>query len=143
MLTFSLTSVAQDAVPAAAADPVAAQGGDPVKGKELLMQIVLHVISLMQRQQVHVRGIAAKHDMPWLYKWIHNSSELINQGDAAAAVKVYEEKHCNDCFSSLSEGDIDNIIAYTSEPKAAAALPVAGCCCSWYLINGSAQIILF
>jgi hypothetical protein len=31
-----------------------------------------------------LRGIAAKHDMPWLYKWIRNSSELIKSGDAAA-----------------------------------------------------------
>jgi hypothetical protein len=29
--------------------------------------------------------------MPWLYKWIHNSAELIKSGDAAA-VKVYEEE---------------------------------------------------
>jgi hypothetical protein len=27
------------------------------------------------------------YDMPWLYKWIHNSAELIKSGDAAA-VKV-------------------------------------------------------
>jgi hypothetical protein len=38
-----------------------------------------------------LRGIAGKHDMP-LYKWIHNSSELIKSGDAAA-VKVYEENN--------------------------------------------------
>jgi hypothetical protein len=39
-----------------------------------------------------LRGIANKHDMPWFYKWIHNSAELIKSGDAAA-VKVYEENN--------------------------------------------------
>jgi hypothetical protein len=68
-----------------------------------------------------LRGIAAKHDMPWLYKWIRNSSELIKSGDAAA-VKVYEEnnKSVMTAFPQLSNGDIDNIIAHTSEPEAQA-----------------------
>jgi mono/diheme cytochrome c family protein len=71
-----------------------------------------------------LRGIAAKHDMPWLYKWIH-SSALIKSGDAAA-VKVYEEnnKVAMTAFA-LSDADIDNIIAYTqSQKKAEALLPL-------------------
>jgi hypothetical protein len=45
-------------------------------------------------------------------------------------------------FPHHQEGDIDNIIAHTSEPKAA---PAAGCweLLLWYQINGSAQIILY
>jgi hypothetical protein len=31
-----------------------------------------------------VRGIAAKHEMAWLYKWIKNSSDLIKSGDPQA-----------------------------------------------------------
>jgi cytochrome c553 len=52
---------------------------------------------------------------------------MIKSGDAAA-VKVFEEnnKVIMTPFPQLSEGDIDNIIAYTSEPKAAAPVAVAG-----------------
>ncbi|OAZ02873.1 class III cytochrome C family protein [Flavobacterium succinicans] len=59
--------------------------------------------------------------MSWIYKWVKNSSDLIKSGDAAA-VKVFEEnnKAVMTAFPQLSEGDIDNIIAYTSEPKAEA-----------------------
>jgi hypothetical protein len=61
--------------------------------------------------------------MAWLYKWIKNSSELIKSGDPQA-VKVYEEnnKAVMSAFPQLSNADIDNIIAYTSEPKVEAAL---------------------
>jgi mono/diheme cytochrome c family protein len=130
MLTFSLTSIAQVATPAAAAVevPVATQGGDPVKGKELFNSncAACHKLDAKATGPM-LRGIAAKHDMPWLYKWIHNSSALIKSGDAAA-VKVYEEnnKAVMTAFPALSETDIDDIIAYTSEPKAEAPAPVAG-----------------
>jgi mono/diheme cytochrome c family protein len=137
MLTFSLTSSAQEAAPDAAATdvsavadaPAVAQGGDPVKGKELFNAncAACHKLDAKATGPM-LRGIASKHDMPWLYKWIRNSSELIKSGDAAA-VKVYEEnnKAVMTAFPQLSDGDIDNIIAYTSEPKAeapaAAAVP--------------------
>ena len=131
MLTFSLTSSAQEAAPdaaAATATPAVAQGGDPVKGKELFNAncAACHKLDAKATGPM-LRGIAAKHDMPWLYKWIHNSSELIKSGDAAA-VKVYEEnnKAVMTAFPQLSEGDIDNIIAYTSEPKAEAPAPAPG-----------------
>ncbi|MGO4817560.1 c-type cytochrome [Flavobacterium sp. W22_SRS_FP1] len=130
MLTFSLTSIAQVATPAAAAAevPVATQGGDPIKGKELFNSncAACHKLDAKATGPM-LRGIASKHDMPWLYKWIHNSSALIKSGDAAA-VKVYEEnnKAVMTAFPALSETDIDDIIAYTSEPKAEAPVPVAG-----------------
>jgi mono/diheme cytochrome c family protein len=130
MLTFSLTSIAQVATPAAATAaevPVATQGGDPVKGKELFNSncAACHKLDAKATGPM-LRGIASKHDMPWLYKWIHNSSALIKSGDAAA-VKVYEEnnKAVMTAFPALSETDIDDIIAYTSEPKAEAPAPVA------------------
>ncbi len=131
MLTFSLTSIAQVAAPAAAAAaevPVATQGGDPVKGKELFNSncAACHKLDAKATGPM-LRGIASKHDMPWLYKWIHNSSALIKSGDAAA-VKVYEEnnKAVMTAFPALSETDIDDIIAYTSEPKAEAPAAAAG-----------------
>ena len=74
-----------------------------------------------------LRGVAAKYDKEWLYKWIKNSGELIKSGDALA-VKVYEEnnKVAMTAFPQLSNEDIDNIIAYTSEPKPEAPVAVPG-----------------
>jgi mono/diheme cytochrome c family protein len=132
VLSLSLTSFAQDATPAApaaASAPVAAtaapastQGGDPVKGKELFNAncAACHKLDAKATGPM-LRGIASKHDKAWLYKWIHNSSEMIKSGDAAA-VKLFAENNQSvmTAFPQLSEADIDNIIAYTSEPKAEA-----------------------
>ncbi|UQD55209.1 c-type cytochrome [Flavobacterium sp. K5-23] len=124
-LAFSLNSFAQDAAPAAeteVADAAATQGGDPVKGKELFNAncAACHKLDAKSTGPA-LRGIADKHDMAWMYKWVKNSSALIKSGDAAA-VKVFEEnnKAVMTGFPQLSDGDIDNIIAYTSEVKAEA-----------------------
>lgn len=135
MLSVSLTSFAQDATAVAVAvatTPVAAtaatpsMGGDAAKGKELFNAncAACHKLDAKATGPM-LRGIAAKHDKAWLYKWIHNSSELIKSGDAAA-VKVFEEnnKSVMTAFPQLSEADIDDIIAYTSEPKAEVVTPV-------------------
>jgi mono/diheme cytochrome c family protein len=131
-LAFSLTSIAQDAAPAAATEaPSASQGGDPVKGKELFNSncAACHKLDAKSTGPA-LRGVAEKHDMTWIYKWVHNSSDMIKSGDAAA-VKLFEEnnKAVMTAFPQISEGDIDNIIAYTSEVKAeapSAAGAVAG-----------------
>lgn len=132
MLTLSLTSYAQDAAPAAAATPAAApaasSGGDPVKGKEIFNTncAACHKLDAKATGPA-LRGVGAKYEKAWLYKWIHNSADLIKSGDADA-VKIYEEfnKVPMTAFPQLSEADIDNIIAYTMEAKAAAPAPVAG-----------------
>jgi mono/diheme cytochrome c family protein len=132
MLTLSLTSYAQDAAPAATATPVAApaatSSGDPVKGKEIFNTncAACHKLDAKATGPA-LRGVGAKYEKAWLYKWIHNSSDLIKSGDADA-VKVFEanNKVPMTGFPQLSEADIDNIIAYTMEPKAAAPAPVAG-----------------
>lgn len=76
-----------------------------------------------------LRGVEAKYDKEWLYKWIKNSGELIKSGDAQA-VKVFEEnnKVAMTAFPQLSNEDIDNILAYTSEPAPAPVetTPIAG-----------------
>ncbi|SHL88197.1 c-type cytochrome [Flavobacterium xinjiangense] len=131
-LVFSLTSIAQVAAPEAAtpapADAVAASGGDPVKGKELFNAncAACHKLDAKATGPM-LRGISAKHEMAWIYKWVHNSSDMIKSGDAAA-VKVFEEnnKSVMTAFPQLSNADIDNIIAYTSEPKAEAAAAPTG-----------------
>ena len=114
MLSFSLTSNAQTA--------------DPVKGKELFNSncAACHKLDAKATGPA-LRGVANKYDMAWIYKWIQNSSELIKSGDAAA-VKVFEEnnKSVMTAFPQLSTGDIDNIIAYTSEPKAEPAMSATG-----------------
>nr|WP_315186510.1 c-type cytochrome [uncultured Flavobacterium sp.] len=123
MLIFSLSSFAQDAAPAAAT------GGDPAKGKELFNAncAACHKLDAKATGPA-LRGIADKYEMSWIYKWVHNSSDLIKSGDADA-VKVFEEnnKVPMTAFPQLSEGDIDDIVAYTSTPKEEApAAPAAG-----------------
>ncbi|MFP9099480.1 cytochrome c3 family protein [Flavobacterium sp. RHBU_24] len=130
-LTFSTSAFAQDsaapaapgamAAPAAAdaAAPAAAGAGDPVKGKELFNANCASCHKLDEKSTgPALRGVAAKHDTQWLYDWIHNSTAMIKSGDAAA-VKLYNEnnKVTMTSFPQLSTADIDNIIAYTSEPK--------------------------
>ncbi|TRX22673.1 c-type cytochrome [Flavobacterium franklandianum] len=132
MLSLSLTSYAQDAAPAATATPTASptvsSGGDPVKGKEIFNTncAACHKLDAKATGPA-LRGVGAKYEKAWFYKWIHNSADLIKSGDAGA-VKIYEEynKVPMSAFPQLSEADIDNIIAYTMEPKAAAPVPVAG-----------------
>jgi mono/diheme cytochrome c family protein len=132
MLTFSLTSFSQATPPATAttaavpeATAAPAKGGDPAAGKALFNSncAACHKLDAKSTGPA-LRGISAKYDMAWIYKWVANSSALIKSGDAKA-VKVYEEnnKSVMTAFPQLSTTDIDNIIAYTSEPKAEA--PVA------------------
>ena len=133
MLTLSLTSYSQEAAPmapAATATPAAAvatQGGDPIKGKEIFNAncAACHKLDAKATGPA-LRGVGAKYDKAWLYKWIKNSADLIKSGDAQA-VKVYEEnnKVAMTAFPQLSDADIDNIIAYTMEPKAVAVAAVS------------------
>ena len=123
MLAFSFSSFAQDAAPAAATEaaPAAATaGGDPVKGKALFNSncAACHKLDAKSTGPA-LRGVAEKHETAWIYKWVHNSSDMIKSGDAAA-VKLFNEnnKSVMTSFPQLSTGDIDNIIAYTSEVKA-------------------------
>ena len=131
VLSISLNSFAQEAAPATGdvtATAVAAapsSDGDAALGKELFNAncAACHKLDAKATGPM-LRGVAAKHDKAWIYKWVHNSSELIKSGDAAA-VKLFEEnnKSVMTAFPQLSEADIDNIIAYTSEPKAEVVAP--------------------
>ena len=125
MLNFSLGSFAQDAAEAPVEIAAAAPGGgDAVNGKALFNSncAACHKLDAKATGPA-LRGVAAKYDKEWLYKWIRNSQALIKTGDADA-VKIYEEynKALMSNFPQLSNQDIDDIIAYTSEEKAA---PVA------------------
>jgi mono/diheme cytochrome c family protein len=113
-LTISLTAFSQDAA----------------KGKEIFNAncAACHKLDAKSTGPA-LRGVEAKYDKEWLYKWIKNSGELIKSGDAQA-VKVFEEnnKVAMTAFPQLSNEDIDNILAYTSEPAPAPVevAPVAG-----------------
>lgn len=137
MLTLSLTSFAQDAAPAATATPAATtavaapavtQGGDPVKGKEIFNTncAACHKLDAKATGPA-LRGVGAKYDKVWIYKWVQNSGDLIKSGDATA-VKVFEanNKIPMTPFPQLSEADIDDIIAYTMEKKEAAPAVLPG-----------------
>jgi len=104
---------------------------DAAKGKELFNTncAACHKLDAKATGPA-LRGVAAKYDKEWLYKWVKNSGELIKSGDAQA-VKVFEEnnKVPMTAFPQLSNEDIDNILAYTSEPKpepVVAAVPANG-----------------
>ncbi len=118
LLTFSTTIYSQDA-PAA--------GGDVAAG-EALFKANCAACHKLDAKAVGpaLRGVADKFDRDWLYKWIHNSQALIASGDAQA-IKLFEEnnKAIMTPFPALSETDIDNILAYTSQPKAVPAADVA------------------
>jgi mono/diheme cytochrome c family protein len=113
-LTISLTAFSQDAA----------------KGKEIFNAncAACHKLDAKATGPA-LRGVESKYDKEWLYKWIKNSGELIKSGDAQA-VKVFEEnnKVAMTAFPQLSNEDIDNILAYTSEPAPAPVevAPVAG-----------------
>jgi mono/diheme cytochrome c family protein len=128
LLSFNFVSIAQTAVPVAAAMPATATvapapavaGGDAAKGKELFNAncAACHKLDAKMTGPM-LRGVSAKHSKEWLYKWIHNSSELIKSGDAEANKLWAEYKPSQmTAFPQLSTGDIDNIIAYTDEVKA-------------------------
>ena len=65
-------------------------------------------------------------DREWLYRWIKNSQGLIKSGDAYAN-KIYAEYNqaAMTAFPTLSNSDIDNILAYTAAPPPERKKPVA------------------
>ena len=63
--------------------------------------------------------IFEEYSQEWLYSWIRNSSEMIENGDKQA-IAIYEEynKAVMTAFPYFSDEDIDNILAYIKEgPK--------------------------
>ena len=110
VLSISLSSFAQNA-PAAT--------GDAVAGKALFNAncAACHKLDAKMTGPA-LRGVAERRNRAWLGKWIKDSKALIASGDADA-VKVFEEnnKIPMTAFPQLSDADVDNIIAYTSEAK--------------------------
>ena len=124
LLTFSTTTFAQadsadEADQNANVAPAADGVGDAAAGKALFNANCAACHKLDKKATgPALRGVADKYDRDWLYSWIKNSQELIKSGDALA-VTLFEEnnKSVMQAFPGLSNTDIDNILAYTSEPK--------------------------
>jgi len=138
MLTFSLTSLSQNATPAApAATPAGATaataapatgGGDAVAGKALFNVHCAACHNLDKKMTgPALRGVTGRHAREWFYPWIANSSAMIKAGDPDA-VKLFNEnnKAVMTAFPQLSKQDIDNILAYTDTPKEEAKTPLPG-----------------
>lgn len=128
---FSISTFAQDdataeqAVEGAAADA----GGDPVKGKQLFNQNCAACHALNRKMtgpalaNVETRLSEEEGlDKDWLYAWVKNSAGVIASGDAYAN-KIYAEYNqaAMTAFPTLSNADIDNILAYTAAPPPAPA----------------------
>ena len=120
-LLFSISLFAQDDAPTA---------GDAVKGKALFNQNCAACHSLNRKMTgpalANVESRLAEDeglDREWLNAWIKNSNGLISSGDAYA-VKIYNEYNqaAMTAFPTLSDTDIDDILAYTAAPPPA---PVA------------------
>jgi mono/diheme cytochrome c family protein len=132
MLTFTFQLFAQDAASAAApasadAAPASVVSGDPAAGKALFNAqcAACHKLDAKMTGPA-LRDVGAKYEKEWLYKWIRNSAEFIKSGDERAN-KIYNEYNQSPmtAFPQLSDTDLDNIIAYTNQPKEEPKVDVA------------------
>ncbi|WP_281542320.1 cytochrome c3 family protein [Maribacter aestuarii] len=137
-LLFSTFTFAQEVVaeettaPAESAE--AAAGGDAVAGKALFNQNCAACHALNRKMTgpalANVESRLAEEEglgKEWLYSWIKNSPGMIKSGDAYAN-KIYAEYNqaAMTAFPTLSNEDIDNILAYTAAPPTSPATPPAG-----------------
>ena len=113
---------------------LSAQDGDPVKGKSLFNANCAACHQLDKK----MTGPALRHvesrlseeqglERDWIYAWVRNSSGVIKSGDSYAN-KVYNDfgGAAMTAFPQLSDDDINNILAYTAEEKAAAPVAASG-----------------
>jgi len=126
--------IAQEVAVTPPVEVAAPVGGDPAVGKQLFNSNCAACHQLDKKAiGPALRGVTGKYDTEWLHSWIKNSPAMVASGDTRA-VAVYElyNKAVMTPFPQLSDADIDNILAYTSQPKAepvvadTAASPTAG-----------------
>ncbi|ADV49354.1 quinol:cytochrome c oxidoreductase pentaheme cytochrome subunit [Cellulophaga algicola DSM 14237] len=109
-----------------------ASAGDAAKGKSLFNQNCAACHALNKKMtgpalaNVEERLSEEGLGKDWIYAWIKNSSGVIASGDAYAN-KLYNEynKAAMTAFPTLSNADIDNILAYTAAPPPAAPVQAA------------------
>ncbi len=134
-LSFTPLVLGQDSIPAGdepqqevSAAAGAEASGDAAAGKNLFNSLCAACHKLDGNSiGPALRGVTERRDIEWLQKWINNSQALINSGDADA-VAIYNEYNqvAMPPFPQLSNVDIENILAYTSAPKAEPAAAPAG-----------------
>ena len=111
MLTFSISSFAQEtaAAPAAEVAAPATGAGDAAAGKALFNAncAACHKLDKPMTGPA-LRGVTERHDTKWLHSWIKDSQKMVKSGDAAA-VKIFNEynKSIMTAFPQLSDADID------------------------------------
>lgn len=104
---------------ATAAAPADGAGGDAEKGKSLFTNNCAQCHAVTNEKVVGpglqgIEGRAPSKD--WLHKWIRNSSAVIASGDAYAnQVFNANGKVQMSSFPSLSDADIDGILAYIDQ----------------------------
>ncbi|WP_425235839.1 c-type cytochrome [Ulvibacterium sp.] len=138
-LLFSISLYSQEEAVAENAEVATEEGaadasaGDPAKGKSLFNQNCAACHALNRKMTgpalANVESRLAEEeglDKEWLYAWIKNSPGMIKSGDAYS-VKIYNEYNqaAMTAFPTLSNQDIDDILAYTAAPPPAAAPSVA------------------
>ena len=113
---------------------LSAQEGDPAKGKSLFNANCAACHKLDKKMTgPALRNVEARLsdeqglDRDWIYAWIRNSAGVIKSGDAYAN-KIYNEYGgaAMTAMPQLSDDDLNNILAYTAEEKAAPPAQVAG-----------------
>lgn len=131
LLLFIVPLSAQDEAAPSVQEETPAAGGDAVAGKALFNQNCAACHALNRKMTGPALANVESRlydeeglDKEWLYAWIKNSQGLIKSGDAYA-VRIYEEYNqaAMTAFPTLSNADIDNILAYTAAPPPAAAVP--------------------
>nr|WP_245776610.1 c-type cytochrome [Spirosoma endophyticum] len=132
MLLLSNSQVkAQDSASApAAAAPAGGGGGDVEKGKTLFTNNCAQCHSITAEKVVGpgLKGIESRTPgKDWLHKWIRNSSAVIASGDAYAnQVFNANGKVQMSSFPSLSDADIDGILAYIAQGDKPAVASTGG-----------------
>jgi mono/diheme cytochrome c family protein len=133
MFLTAQDEVATDEAIVAAGAPAEAGGGDAANGKSLFNQNCAACHALNRKMTgpalANVEARLAEEeglDKEWLYTWIKNSPGMIKSGDAYA-VKIYNEYNqaAMTAFPTLSNSDIDDILAYTAAPPSAPVVAAA------------------
>ncbi len=132
-LGFSVVFFLLFSVALSAQEEVAEGSGDAAAGKALFNQncAACHALNRkmtgpalanVENRLYEEEGL----DKEWLYSWIRNSPGMIKSGDAYA-LKIYAEYNqaAMTAFPTLSDADLDNILAYTAAPTPAPAVPNA------------------
>src|SRR5690554_5979955 len=120
MLTFPISFHAQEETDSAEVVAEAASSGADVDAGKALFNSNCASCHSLDRKMIGpaLRGVGSKYDLDWLYEWIRDSQGMVAKGDKDA-VKIFEEYNGSvmTAFPQLSDEDIDNILAYTDQPK--------------------------